>query len=80
KHLANFDVLTGLPNRRQIFWRSERAIEHAKRLNHCVALLQVGLDRFKIINENLGHHAGDELLIEVSRRLRSCVRHCEQIL
>jgi predicted signal transduction protein with EAL and GGDEF domain/CheY-like chemotaxis protein len=80
KHLANFDTLTGLPNRRQVFWRSERAIEHAKRLNHCVALLQVGLDRFKIINENLGHHAGDELLVEVSRRLRSCVRHSEQIM
>jgi predicted signal transduction protein with EAL and GGDEF domain/CheY-like chemotaxis protein len=80
KHLANFDTLTGLPNRRQIFWRSERAIEHAKRMNHRVAVLQVGLDRFKIINENLGHQAGDELLIEVSRRLRSCVRHSEQIL
>ncbi len=80
KHLANYDTLTGLPNRRQIFWRSERAIEHAKRLNHCVALIQVGLDRFKIINENLGHHAGDELLIEVSRRLRNCVRHSEQII
>jgi predicted signal transduction protein with EAL and GGDEF domain/CheY-like chemotaxis protein len=80
KHLANFDTLTGLPNRRQVFWRSERAIEYAKRLNHCVALLQVGLDRFKIINENLGHHAGDELLIEVSRRLRTCVRHSEQIM
>ncbi len=80
KHLANFDVLTGLPNRRQVFWRSERAIEHAKRLNHNVALLQIGLDRFKIINENLGHHAGDELLIEVSRRLRNCVRHSEQIM
>jgi predicted signal transduction protein with EAL and GGDEF domain/CheY-like chemotaxis protein len=80
KHLANFDTLTGLPNRRQVFWRSERAIEYAKRLNHCVALLQVGLDRFKIINENLGHHAGDELLIEVSRRLRTCVRHSEQVM
>ncbi|HEX5356614.1 MAG TPA: EAL domain-containing protein [Aquabacterium sp.] len=80
KHLANFDTLTGLPNRRQLFWRSERAIEHAKRLNHCVAMLQVGLDRFKIINENLGHHAGDELLIEVSRRLRTCVRHSEQVM
>ncbi|MES2091282.1 MAG: diguanylate cyclase, partial [Pseudomonadota bacterium] len=79
-HLANFDTLTGLPNRRQIFWRSERALEHAKRLNHHVALLQIGVDRFKIINENLGHHAGDELLIEVSRRLRTCVRHCDQIL
>ncbi|MFT3856399.1 MAG: EAL domain-containing protein [Aquabacterium sp.] len=80
KHLANFDTLTGLPNRRQLFWRSERAIEHAKRLNHRVALLQVGLDRFKVINENLGHHAGDELLIEVASRLRSCVRHSEQIM
>ncbi|MBI5926303.1 MAG: EAL domain-containing protein [Aquabacterium sp.] len=80
KHLANFDTLTGLPNRRQLFWRSERAIEHAKRLNHCVAMLQVGLDRFKIINENLGHHAGDELLVEVSRRLRTCVRHSEQVM
>ncbi len=80
KHLANFDTLTGLPNRRQIFWRSERAIEHAKRLHHGVAVLQIGLDRFKIINENLGHHAGDELLIEVSRRLRNCVRHTEQML
>ena len=80
KHLANFDTLTGLPNRRQIFWRAERAIDHAKRLNHCVALLQVGLDRFKIINENLGHHAGDELLVEVSRRLRNCVRHSDQVM
>lgn len=79
-HLANFDTLTGLPNRRQIFWRSERALEHAKRLNHHVALLQIGVDRFKIINENLGHNAGDELLIEVSRRLRTCVRHCDQIM
>ena len=80
KHLANFDTLTGLPNRRQIFWRAERAIEHAKRQKHKVALLQIGLDRFKIINENLGHHAGDELLIEVSRRLRNCVRHSDQII
>jgi predicted signal transduction protein with EAL and GGDEF domain/CheY-like chemotaxis protein len=80
KHLANFDTLTGLPNRRQVFWRSERALEHAKRLHHGVALLQVGLDRFKIINENLGHHAGDELLIEVARRLRGCVRHTDQVI
>ena len=41
KHLANFDTLTGLPNRRQVFWRSERAIEYAKRMNHRVAL-QIG--------------------------------------
>ncbi len=80
QQLANFDVLTGLPNRRQLFWRSERAIEHAKRLNHGMALIQVGLDRFKVINENLGHTAGDELLIEVARRIRGCVKHCEQVM
>jgi predicted signal transduction protein with EAL and GGDEF domain/DNA-binding response OmpR family regulator len=80
QQLANFDVLTGLPNRRQLFWRSERAIEHAKRLGHSMALIQVGLDRFKVINENLGHTAGDELLIEAARRIRACVRHSEQVL
>ncbi|MEY4427819.1 MAG: hypothetical protein RLZZ182_508, partial [Pseudomonadota bacterium] len=80
QQLANYDVLTGLPNRRQLFWRSERAIEHAKRLGHSMALIQVGLDRFKVINENLGHTAGDELLIEAARRIRACVRHSEQVL
>jgi predicted signal transduction protein with EAL and GGDEF domain/DNA-binding response OmpR family regulator len=80
KHLANFDSLTGLPNRRQIIWRAERAIEHAKQLRHEVGLLLIDLDRFKIINDTLGHAAGDELLMEVSRRLRACVRHSDQVI
>lgn len=80
RHLANFDALTGLPNRRQLIWRTERALEHARRLGHQCALLLIDLDRFKIINDTLGHAAGDELLIEVARRLRSCVRHSDQVL
>ncbi|MDP1790778.1 MAG: EAL domain-containing protein [Methylibium sp.] len=80
RHLANFDALTGLPNRRQLIWRAERAMEQAKRLNHQVGLLLIDLDRFKVINDTLGHGAGDELLMEVSRRLRSCVRHSDQVV
>ncbi|ODU09970.1 MAG: histidine kinase [Rubrivivax sp. SCN 71-131] len=80
RHLANFDALTGLPNRRQLLWRAERALEMARRLGHQCALLLIDLDRFKNINDTLGHQSGDELLTEVARRLRGCVRHSDQVL
>jgi diguanylate cyclase (GGDEF)-like protein len=79
RHLANFDALTGLPNRRQLIWRAERALEQARRMGHGLALLLIDLDRFKNINDTLGHGQGDELLVEISRRLRTCVHHCDQI-
>ncbi len=79
RHLSNFDALTGLPNRRQLIWRAERALEHAQRLKHGFALLLIDLDRFKLVADTLGHAAGDELLVEVARRLRACLRHNEQV-
>ena len=80
RHLANYDALTGLPNRRQLIWRTERALDHARRLGHQAAMLLIDLDRFKVINDTLGHHAGDELLVEVARRLRCCVRHSDPLM
>ena len=80
RHLANFDALTSLPNRRQLVWRMERAIEHARRLAHSCAFLLIDLDRFKNVNDTLGHAAGDELLMEVAQRLRGCVRHNDQVM
>jgi len=80
RHLANFDTLTGLPNRHQLIWRAETALEQARRLKHEFAILLIDLDRFKVINDTLGHGSGDELLRQVAQRLRGCVRHTDQVL
>ena len=79
RHLANFDALTGLPNRRQAIWRAERALAHAQRLQHGMALLTIDLDRFQRVADTLGPAAGDELLVEVARRLRACLRHHDRV-
>jgi diguanylate cyclase (GGDEF)-like protein len=74
RHLATHDPLTGLPNRTLLDDRLQQAILHADRDMRSFALLVCDLDRFKLINESLGHRAGDELLQEVARRLATVTR------
>ncbi len=74
-HEAHHDALTQLPNRAMFSDRLSYSIKHLKRHpNHRFAVLFIDLDRFKMINDTLGHHAGDQFLIEISRRLGVCVR------
>lgn len=78
-YMAHHDMLTGLNNRFSLKDRLEHALAVARRESARVALLFIDLDRFKVINDTLGHHVGDELLIHVSRRLRQCVRESDLV-
>jgi diguanylate cyclase (GGDEF)-like protein len=79
RHLATHDPLTGLPNRVLLDDRLQQAIAHADRDMRSFAVLVCDLDRFKLINDSLGHRAGDELLQEVARRLSSVVRTADTV-
>lgn len=72
--LANFDILTKLPNRTLFNDRLHIALAHAKRNGEQLAVLFLDLDRFKTINDSLGHQAGDLVLQEVAERLQLCIR------
>ncbi|HEY7987237.1 MAG TPA: EAL domain-containing protein [Methylophilaceae bacterium] len=78
-HQANFDFLTGLPNRRMFHDRLEQELKKAHRVGLPLALMFIDLDRFKEINDTLGHDMGDALLKEASHRLTSCVRDTDTI-
>ncbi|MFH8134912.1 putative bifunctional diguanylate cyclase/phosphodiesterase [Pantoea osteomyelitidis] len=79
QHLAFHDVLTGLPNRALVEDRLTQALALATRNEQRVALLLIDLDRFKTINDTYGHHAGDDLIIEVGHRLTSLVRTSDTV-
>ena len=74
RHQAYHDVLTGLPNRAYFSERLAETIELASRHEHACALMFIDLDRFKFVNDSLGHDAGDKLLTLVSQRIGACLR------
>jgi diguanylate cyclase (GGDEF)-like protein/PAS domain S-box-containing protein len=76
---ANYDLLTGLPNRNLLTDRFSQAIAAKERYHSFLALLLMDLDNFKFVNDTLGHAAGDLLLVEVARRIRSSVRKNDTI-
>lgn len=79
RHMANYDVLTQLPNRSLLADRLGQAILRAQRDGREVALLFIDLDNFKVINDTLGHAAGDRLLVQVARRLRDGLRQQDTV-
>ncbi len=76
---ANYDHLTDLPNRRLFQDRLQQEIMKAQRAGLYLALLFIDLDRFKEVNDTLGHQAGDQLLIEAARRIGECVRATDTV-
>ncbi|MES2019179.1 MAG: EAL domain-containing protein [Pseudomonadota bacterium] len=76
---ANFDNLTQLPNRRMFHDRLDHAIAKSRRDGSRIAILFIDLDHFKEVNDTLGHHQGDILLVDAAQRIRSCVRASDTV-
>ncbi|MEN9757085.1 MAG: hypothetical protein RL755_1272 [Pseudomonadota bacterium] len=77
--LAFYDSLTDLPNRRLLYDRLCQGIEQGRRENKRMALLMMDLDKFKAVNDNFGHAAGDELLVQVARRIQNRLREVDTV-
>lgn len=77
--IAHHDCLTGLPNRLQFQLRLEHGLAYARRHATLLAVLFVDIDRFKDINDQLGHDAGDQVLVQFAQRLRQCVREVDTV-
>jgi len=78
-YMAYHDALTSLANRQLFEETLTLAVERAKRDDKAVAVVFLDLDNFKLVNDSLGHHAGDELLIELAQRLRTCTRETDLV-
>jgi diguanylate cyclase (GGDEF)-like protein/PAS domain S-box-containing protein len=78
-YLAQYDPLTGLPNRTLFRDRLEQALARARREGHLLGVMFLDLDRFKEVNDNLGHSVGDELLVKVAERLKENLRDIDTI-
>lgn len=76
---ANYDSLTGLPNRNMFYDRLSHDIKNASRAGKRLAVLFIDLDRFKEVNDSLGHSVGDALLVEAAKRLNGCVRETDTV-
>lgn len=79
ERLAHYDALTALPNRNLLADRFEQAIAHSNRTQTLLAVCFLDLDNFKPVNDELGHNAGDELLIEVAQRIRTMLRQDDTV-
>ena len=77
--LANYDALTALPNRALFHQRVQRSLVHAQRFDEGLAVLLIDLDRFKNVNDTLGHEAGDRVLQAVAARLQGCLREVDTL-
>ncbi len=76
---ATHDLVTNLPNRMLLVDRLQQAILQAKRLNIHIAVMFLDIDRFKVVNDSLGHDFGDELLKAIAERLRLCMREADTL-
>ncbi|GAO37196.1 hypothetical protein SCT_2614 [Sulfuricella sp. T08] len=79
QYMAHYDALTDLPNRSLFYDRLHQALALAKRDGHLCALMFLDLDRFKMVNDSLGHHIGDLLLQGVAQRISTCLRETDTV-